>query len=152
MTYPITRTFWLEIMFRHGNNKLTAFGTAGELSAFWPHLLCAGFNTAAINPHFQDWLFLPSWKPGSQLKIFRAVGCICIVALSPELVVLKGGGVTMETKETLQPLGCSTIPFTNTMLSLCLCNLTPSAKRVNTSLVSQECDRLLTFSFITRKF
>ncbi len=83
------------------------------------------------------------------------------VALSPELVVLKvnlEGGRWEEGyygNETLQvqPPFCSTIPFTNVMLEkLPLCSLTPSAKSVNTSFVSQECGRLLTFCLITRQF
>lgn len=61
---------------------------------------------------------MPSWRPTFQLKISRAEGCICIdcVQRSPltwagcsesQLVVVVvvwwWWGVSMETKETLQP-------------------------------------------------
>lgn len=126
MTYPITRTSWLEIMFRHGNNKLMAFGTACVRTALWPHPLCASFNTAPINPHFRNWSFLPSWKPRSQLKIFSAVGCICIDCKQRSPLTWTGctesqlGGYYGNKRDTATQ-GCSTIPFTDVMLSLCLC-------------------------------
>lgn len=156
MTYPITSTFWLKIMFRHGNNKLTAFGTACVRTAFWPHLLCAGFNTTPINPHYHDRSFLPSSEFGSQVKISRAAlgyiyidswveepshlswlywksigeggACVCVRAC--------GGCYYGNKRDTATP-GLQYNTVEHDAFTLPPCSLTPSAKRVNTGLVSQ---------------
>lgn len=113
------------------------------------------FPTSRIDHSCQAGSLGHNWRSQGLWGVF--VLTVGSGALSYELVVQKvRWGVTMETTETLQPWPAVQCWALTWCFTLPLRNLTPSAKRLNTSLVSHERGEvsrvLVTFCLIKGQF